>query len=242
MKFAVQLYSLRAMAEREGAEAVFAAVGGAGYDGVEFAGFYGKTPEEIGSLLKRYKLEAVSAHIAADEVERSLPYIDALGIRYVFIPWVGTEVFSDPARYAALLESVKRAKALLDARGVVFGYHNHAHEYENGQDFVGRIVKDAGLAAELDVFWVTVAGRDAVAEMKGLAGALALVHVKEAAASDPVHAPQPVVGEGAVDMRGVFAEAAAQSVPWAVLEVEHYPCPEGEYLQKSLAAMKKLAV
>ena len=42
MKFGVQLYTLREMAEREGAEAVLKAVSEAGYDGVEFAGFYGK--------------------------------------------------------------------------------------------------------------------------------------------------------------------------------------------------------
>ena len=94
MKFGVQLYSLREMAEREGAEAVLKAVSEAGYDGVEFAGFYGKTPEEMKALLEKYKLIPVSAHIGAGAVEENLPYIDALGIRYVFIPWVSTETFS----------------------------------------------------------------------------------------------------------------------------------------------------
>lgn len=241
MKFGVQLYSLREMAEREGAEAVLKAVSEAGYDGVEFAGFYGKTPEEMKALLEKYKLIPVSAHIGAGAVEENLPYIDALGIRYVFIPWVSTETFSSPEQYAELLKTVKKAKALLDGRGVVFGYHNHAHEYEGGSDYIGKITKDAGIKAELDVFWATVAGKDAVAEMKRLTGTLSLVHIKEAAEKDPVHNPQPIVGEGAVDMKGVFAEAKAQGIPWAILEVEHYPCGEAEYLKKSLDNMKKLA-
>ena len=91
------------------------------------------------------------------------------------------------------------------------------------------------------MFWATVAGKDAVAEMKRLTGTLSLVHIKEAAEKDPVHNPQPIVGEGAVDMKGVFAEAKAQGIPWAILEVEHYPCGEAEYLKKSLDNMKKLA-
>ena len=85
MKFAVQLYSLRGMAEREGAEAVLSAVAEAGYDGVEFAGFYGKTPREMKELLARYKLAAYSAHIGAKETEAQLPYIDELGIGAVYV-------------------------------------------------------------------------------------------------------------------------------------------------------------
>ena len=241
MKFGVQLYSLRETAEKEGAEKVLSLVSEAGYDGVEFAGFYGKTPEEMKALLEKYKLTAVSAHIGAAAVEENLPYIDALGIKYVFIPWAGTDTFTSPEKYAELLEETKKAKALLDARGIVFGYHNHAHEYEGGSDYIGKITKDAGIKAELDVFWATVAGKDAVAEMKRLTGTLSLVHIKEAAEKDPAHNPQPIVGEGAVDMKGVFAEAKAQGIPWAILEVEHYPCKEAEYLKKSLDNMKKLA-
>lgn len=213
MKFGVQLYSLRETAERAGAEEVFRLAGEAGYDGVEFAGFYGKTPEEVKSLLQKYNLRGISAHIRPEAVEESLPYIDALDIRYVFIPWVGTEEFETPEKYAALLESTAKAKALLEKRGVVFGYHNHAHEYAGGNDYIGKIVSDAGIKAELDVFWATVAGKNAAEEMKRLRGALAFVHIKEAAAANPAQSPQPIVGEGAVGMESVFAEAEAQGIP-----------------------------
>lgn len=241
MKFGVQLYSLRERAEKEGAEEVLRLVSQAGYDGVEFAGFYGKTPEEMKQLLQKYSLVGISAHIRPEAVEESLPYIDALGIRYVFIPWVGTEEFESPEKYAALLQSTAKAKAVLEARGVVLGYHNHAHEYAGGCDYLGKFTADAGIRAELDVFWAHVAGRDAAAEMKRLSGRLALVHIKEAAAHDPARSPQPVVGEGFVGMGAVFAEAEKQGLPWAILEVENFPCGEEEYLRKSLENMKKLA-
>ena len=42
-------------------------------------------------------------------------------------------------------------------------------------------------------------------------------------------------------MAGVFAETVWQGIPWAVLEVEKFPCDEVEYMQKSLVNMKKLA-
>ena len=136
--------------------------------------------------------------------------------------------------------AAKKAKKILDGRGVVFGYHNHAHEYEGGNDYLGKITSDADLKAEIDVFWVTVAGKDAVSELRRFEGRLSLVHIKEAASEDPRGSAQPVVGEGAVDMRGVFAEAKKQGIPWAILEVEKYPCAEEEYLKRSLENMKKL--
>lgn len=171
MKYGVQLYSLRETAEREGAEKILQMVSEAGYDGVEFAGFYGRTPEEMKELLKKYKLVGISAHIRPEAVEENLPYIDALGIKYVFIPWAGAEEFESAEKYAKFLSETKKAKALLDARGVGFGYHNHAHEFENGKDYLKKITDDvAGLKAELDVFWATVAGLDAVGKMKETRG------------------------------------------------------------------------
>lgn len=241
MKFCVQLYSLRDIAQQKGAEGALAAVAAAGYDGVEFARFYGMTAAALRELLDRYSLVALSAHIRPEEVECSLDIILALGIRYVFVPWAGADELASPQRYAALVDSMKRAKNVLEDRGIVFGYHNHAHEYAGGENYVARIVKDTGVKVEPDVFWLTVAGRDAVAELKTLRGSAALVHIKEAAHADPAVSPQPVVGEGAVDMAGVFAETVWQGIPWAVLEVEKFPCDEVEYMQKSLVNMKKLA-
>lgn len=240
MKYAVQLYSLRERVEKNGADEAIRQVAAAGYDGVEFAGFYGKTPEEMKALLKECGLVGVSAHIRPEAVEENLPYIDALGIKRVFIPWVSTEDFTSPEKYAALIENVKKAKSLLAARGVELGYHNHAHEFENGADYLGKILADAdGLTAELDVFWATVAGLDAVKKMRELNGKLSFVHIKEAAKENARAAAQPVVGEGAVNMPEVFAEAKRQGIEWAVLEVEKFPCGEEEYLRRSLENMKK---
>lgn len=240
MKYAVQLYSLRESAAKNGADAVLRQVAAAGYDGVEFAGFYGKTPEEMKALIEECGLVGVSAHIRPEDVEANLPYIDALGIKHVFIPWVGTEEFVSPEKYAALVENAKKAKALLAVRGVELGYHNHAHEFENGKDYLGKLLSDVdGLTAELDVFWATVAGLDAAAKMRELSGKLSFVHIKEAAKENAREAAQPVVGEGAADMPEVFAEAKRQGIEWAVLEVEKFPCGEEEYLCRSLDNMKK---
>ena len=241
MKLAVQLYSLRVFAEKNGPEEMLKLVSEAGYDGVEFAGFYGKTPAEMKKLLEKYHLQALSAHIGAAAITENIPYIDELGIRYVFIPWVATETFADKEKYAELLASTAEAKALLEKRGIVLGYHNHAHEFAGGGDYMKQFVEDAHIAAETDVFWLHVGGKDPVSYMKGMGEKLKAVHIKEAAAGDAAALDQPVVGEGVIDMPAVFAQAKAQGVELAVLEVEKFPCGEKEYLKKSLQNMRRFA-
>ena len=81
MKYGVQLYSLREMAQEKGMEAILKTVADAGYQGVEFAGFHGCSPEEIKSLLEKYNLVAVAAHIPAEFVEENINYIKMLNLK-----------------------------------------------------------------------------------------------------------------------------------------------------------------
>ena len=68
---AVQVYSVR-----EEAEADFAGtmkkLAQMGYDGVELAGLYGKTAEEIKNVLDENNLTAVSAHVPVEELEKDM--------------------------------------------------------------------------------------------------------------------------------------------------------------------------
>ena len=170
-----------------------------------------------------------------------MDYIETLGIKNVFIPWVSKDTFDDETEYKVFCRKIGDAYAMLSGKAL-FGYHNHAHEFEDGKDRIEKLLSDVPfLKSELDVFWATVAGLDPVAYMKKLGDRLAFVHIKEAAAADPVESAQPVVGEGAVDMHGVFAQMREKKIGWAVLEVEKYPCSEAEYLARSLENMRKLA-
>ncbi|PWM72399.1 MAG: hypothetical protein DBX59_06375 [Bacillota bacterium] len=236
MKFAVQLYSLRDMAHDKGGEAALKAVADAGYDGVEFAGFYGYTPAEMRALTEKYALTPISMHCCAAAVEENLPYIDALGIKYVFVAYEPKARFDDEKKFGEMLAEFERAHELLAPRGVTFGYHNHEHEFEDGKDRMKQLLEAAPyLKAEPDVCWLTVAGKDAAAYLESLGEKLALVHVKEVAQGEKGEA---VIGEGKVNMAGVFGQIEKSALPWAVLEAEHVVGDTGEYLSRSLQNMK----
>ena len=66
---AVQLYSVRDEAEKDFAGTV-KKIAEMGYDGVELAGLYGLSTQEVLQALKEAGIPAVSAHVPIDEFEK----------------------------------------------------------------------------------------------------------------------------------------------------------------------------
>ena len=87
MKTGVQLYSLRNYIKDNGLESALEIIADAGFDGVEFAGFYDKTADEIKSMLDKYSLTAFSAHIGTEKMQAELPTALQLGISNIVVPW-----------------------------------------------------------------------------------------------------------------------------------------------------------
>ena len=239
MKYGVQLYSLRKMIESNGLEEAIKTVAFAGYQGVEFAGFYGYSPNEIKSLLEKYELIAISAHIQAEAVEDYIEYIDVLNIKRVYTAGISDEFWLDE-NYPETICQHKKALDFLNKRGISFGYHNHAHEYKDGKDLVAKITDDVlGMKIELDIGWLTDAGRDVVETMKPYENKLEIIHIKELRKGAPNN-PAPLVGKGSVDMLGTLKEAKRQRLEWGIVEVEYFDMPEKEYLSKSLKNIKEI--
>ncbi len=240
MKYGVQLYSLRNIGKANGLEAILKTVADAGYDGVEFAGFYGHTPKEVKALCEKYNLIPYSAHIQAEQIPDNIEYIKTLGFKIVYTAGIWRDGWTD--KYQEQLELHKKAYEMLKEIGVEFGYHNHAHEYANGQDLVDKITTDVpGMKIEIDLCWATYGGQNVVEKMKEYEGRLRCIHIKELDEGDPHTVPPSIVGEGIVDMAGAFKEAKRQGLEWGVLEVEQFNMPESEYLVKSLTNIKKLS-
>ena len=240
MKYGVQLYSLRNIGKENGLEAILKTVADAGYDGVEFAGFYGHTPKEVKALCEKYNLIPYSAHIQAAQIPDNIEYIKTLGFKIVYTAGIFGDGWTD--KYQEQLEIHKKAYEMLKEIGVEFGYHNHAHEYANGQDLVNKITTDVpGMKIEIDLCWATYGGQNVVEKMKEYEGRLRCIHIKELDEGDPHTVPPSIVGEGIVDMTGAFKEAKRQGLEWGVLEVEQFNMPESEYLVKSLENIKKLS-
>ena len=235
MQSGVQLYSLREFIQTNGLEPALSIIAEAGFTGVEFAGFYGKTAEEIQSLLNRYHLHAISAHVGADAIETELPILQALGITCAVIPYID---FNNSVSFEDGLRQCRCAEHILKQNEMILGYHNHAHEFKNGTDIVGRLTEQMpGLKLELDAFWLTVSGISTTNYMRAHSDRLIYLHVKEYGES--VDDINPVIGSGNGKLNEVLALGKELNLEWAILEAERIDLPPKEYLQRGYAFMKK---
>lgn len=232
------MYSLRNQIKELGVEEVLKMVSKAGYSCVEFAGFYGMTPVEMKNLLDKYNLEGISAHIGLNDIESQLDYIDTIGIKSVFVPWVSKEDLAD--KLPEIIEKIKKIKPELDKRGVTFGYHNHNQEYADGTDRVQELLSAVpGFYSEIDTYWVKRAGLQPTQKMQQYGKQLYCLHIKEYDKNN--EAINPVVGEGDVGFEEVFKLGNQMGIKLAILEVEGFPCDPAEYLKRSYENMKKMS-
>jgi sugar phosphate isomerase/epimerase len=89
-KLGVQLYSVRSLMGND-FEGTIAKVAEAGYDQVEFAGYYDRKPEAIKTLLDKLGLDAPASHLGYDllkkeNIEQTIQTSKILGHEYLILP------------------------------------------------------------------------------------------------------------------------------------------------------------
>ena len=209
-KIGVQLYTVRSLMEKDFA-GTLEKVAAAGYQEVEFAGYYNNKPEEVKKLLDRLGLKAPSSHVPIemlrDKLDSVIQTAQIVGHQYLVCPWLA------PADRT--LEKYKAHAALFNKAGeacrkakIQFAYHNHDFEFE-AQD--GQLPYDLLLAAtepklvqmEIDLFWIAKAGHDPLAYFAKHPGRFPLCHVKDMADEQKM----ADVGEGKIDFAKIFAQS-----------------------------------
>ena len=186
LKLGLQLFSIRdAMAEDM--EGTLKAVSEMGYDCVEFAGYFGKTAEEVKAICEKYNLTPISVHqkydVFIDNPEESVNYLKTLGVKYCAVPWVSSEDWEK--NYDKLIADIKKVGKLLKDNGIQLLYHNHDFEFfvKHGDDCVlDSLYKEVPsdiLQPQLDLCWVHYAGRDPVEYVKKYGNVEEGVHIRD---------------------------------------------------------------
>ena len=92
---ALQMYSVREECERD-LPGTLKAVARMGYDGVEFAGYYGRAAQELRTMLDDLGLSVAGTHIGldtlvGDPLAKTIEFNHVLGNRYLIVPWLPDE-------------------------------------------------------------------------------------------------------------------------------------------------------
>lgn len=220
LKKGIQLYAIRSLCG-EDLEAGLRTVSELGYEGVEFAGFFGKSAEEVAGWLKKYKLEALGAHVQAGEIfdtpDETIAYHKAIGNSRIICPWYKMDSRADVEELAAKMNAVADKYR---AAGMRLYYHNHAHEFEkdNGEcliDILASLVPKDILSLEFDVYWVYRGHQDPLAYLKKYSDRVEIFHAKDGTMEDGT-----IAGTGDVALPEIFAYAKEIGMEWAVVESE----------------------
>ncbi len=184
---AVQLYSIREEAQAN-PEAALAAVREMGYDGVEFAGLWGLSPEQIRALCQKYNLTPISAHVPLDDMaadpEGVIGTYAAVGVRYIAVPYLQEDRRPGTPGWEKTICDIKRCAQAARAAGIQMLYHNHDFEFvkidgEYALDILYNTVCPELLATEIDTCWVNVAGEKPADYIRKYTGRSPVVHLKD---------------------------------------------------------------
>ena len=221
MKIGVQLYSIKNISETEGLAAALKKAHELGYNCVEFAGYFGLTPDEIQALLKEYNLEVAGIHQDINGLRQDfdgvLKTAKEIGAYSLCVPWYNCETVDEWIKLANELNEY--GKKFREA-GILFGYHNHAHEFKeiDGKRPIDIILENTdaeNVFFEMDTHHVVNGGCSPVEYAKKYAGRIPVIHVKENKGGNDT-----TVGTGDIDFPAVFKNAG--KIDYYVVENENH--------------------
>jgi len=130
-EISIQMYTLRAaMTTPAGVDLVLTRLAQYGYEKIELAGLYGRTPSAMRAQLDDLGIRASSSHdgISADSaaLRAKLEGALILGQKYVNVPYLNSSSLSDWQLWA---DQMNAEAAVAKRYGLRYGYHNHAHEF-----------------------------------------------------------------------------------------------------------------
>ena len=241
---AIQLYTLRDNMAVS-VEETLKAVKEMGYEGVEFAGLFGKSASEMKALCEQYGLIPISAHVPYAEIMADfnlLKTYQEIGCRFVVIPYLNEDYRPGHEKFNEVLENLKVIGAKVKELGMTLAYHNHDFEFvklgdEWGLDVLFETVGADLIETELDTCWVKVGGEDPASYVRKYSGRVTILHLKdfvgqkarnmynligldehEQKKADAQEFEFRPVGMGVQDFPGILAAAEECGTEWIVVE------------------------
>lgn len=243
----LQLYTVRDAMEND-FEGTLRKVAELGYQGVEFAGFYGRSAEQVTSILNETGLIALGAHTPytnlRDQLEEEISFNLAIGNRFLICPFLSEE---DRNRWNEVIEDLKVIGKRCSEAGVVLCYHNH--EFELTQllgdktvlDTIYDEVPSSLLQVELDSCWVSYAGYDPLQYIAKYSDRLPILHLKDMITKEDGSPETVELGKGEIAIKAIADAAVAAGVEWLVVEQDYCAQEPLESIKVSMEWIKGYA-
>ncbi|MDR2450087.1 MAG: sugar phosphate isomerase/epimerase [Prevotellaceae bacterium] len=245
---ALQLYSLRDDFGKD-FNAAIKKVAEAGYTAIEAASygdgkFYGKTPEDFKAAVEAAGMTVLSSHttkLLSEKELRSKNFAESLawwdeaieahlaaGMKYIVAPWMPVpKTLADLQTYCDYYNVIgKKCKE----KGLLFGYHNHAHEYTKIEDvlmydYMLEYTNPDLVFFQMDVYWTVMGQRSPVEYFQKYPGRFTLLHIKD---------HKELGQSGMVGFDAIFKNTDTAGTKFLIVEVEQYNYTPAESVKLSL--------
>ena len=167
------------------------------------------SPVEYRKICSDLGMRIVATHGTYCEAEQAQVYIDAAlasGLEYLIVPYLSEDIRKTADDYKRIAETLNKVGERCNAFGLLFGYHNHAFEFENigGQVPMEILLNNTDadkVTFEADLFWITKGGFDPIDLISRHTGRFSCFHIKDATKE----LEGETVGKGIIDFAAIFA-------------------------------------
>lgn len=237
---ALQIYSVRNDAEKD-LFGVLRRVSEMGYDGVEFAGYYGHAAADIRKALDDLGLKAEGTHTGINEfsdenIGKTIDIHHTLGAKFAIVPWLPADARNTVDACKATADQLTKITERLRGEGLRTGFHAHEGDmHPIGDGPSAWYLLAQGTPSDFIMQYDTAngmsGGADPVQPILDLPGRNASLHLKEA--------EDKIIGEGPIPWSRVF-EAAENGggVEWYVVEHEAAGVPAMEAVEACIKALR----
>ena len=227
-KTGLALYTIRDAMSKDPAAAL-AEVASIGYNWVEAAGhsdgkFYGFAPREFGKLVRKTGMMPISSHspLRPDNYEKMVEDAAGAGMQYIMLPSLPNEWSSTIDGYQRAADFLNKAGGKCKKEGIKLGFHNHQTEFK---EINGRVPYDVLLENtdpklvifEIDLAWITAAGKDPIFYFRKYPGRFEVWHMKDLTPEKQ----DATLGEGIIDFKPILAEAQSAGMKYWFLEQDN---------------------
>ena len=181
---ALQLYSVRDDMAAD-MESTLKKVKELGYDGVEFAGLFGKTAQEVKTMCQEIGLTPISAHVPFVDMMSDpeiLKVYKEIGCEFVVIPYLTEEYRPGQPKFQEVIDGAKFLADKCAELGLKLCYHNHDFEFVkvDGEYAIDILYAEVpALMPQFDTCWVKVGGEDPAEYVRKYKGREEILHLKD---------------------------------------------------------------
>jgi sugar phosphate isomerase/epimerase len=240
----LQLYSVRGECAKD-LKSVIEAVAKMGYQGVEFAGYHGKSAEEISKMLKDAGLVCCGTHtgwntLQAGEFDKTVQFNKTIGNKYLIVPGLPHDCVATRQAVVNTAKIFTDLAAKAKPLGMYVGYHAHGGDFKkfDNETVWDILFSNAGpdVVMQMDVGNCLGGGGDPYATLKKFPGRSVTIHLKEYGGK-----PGAAVGDGDVKWNEVFqlCETTGKT-QWYIVEQESYAGGPLDAVKQCIENLKKM--